>query len=46
VAVKEDGKDWELLGMLCMFDPPRSDTRQTINEAHELGISVKVSCST
>jgi H+-transporting ATPase len=26
VACKEDGKDWELLGMLCMFDPPRSDT--------------------
>ena len=26
VAVKEEGKDWELLGMLCMFDPPRSDT--------------------
>lgn len=26
VAVKEEGKDWELLGMLCMFDPPRPDT--------------------
>lgn len=26
VAVKEQGKDWELLGMLCMFDPPRTDT--------------------
>lgn len=26
VAAKEDGKDWELLGMLCMSDPPRSDT--------------------
>lgn len=26
VACKEDGKEWELLGMLCMFDPPRSDT--------------------
>lgn len=26
VAAKEDGKEWELLGMLCMFDPPRSDT--------------------
>lgn len=43
VAVKEEGKDWELLGMLCMFDPPRSDTAQTINEAHDLGIQVKVS---
>lgn len=26
VAVKEQGKEWELLGMLCMFDPPRGDT--------------------
>jgi H+-transporting ATPase len=43
VAVKEDGKDWELLGMLCMFDPPRADTAKTIGEAHELGIQVKVS---
>jgi len=42
VAVKQDGKEWELLGMLCMFDPPRGDTRQTIDEAHKLGISVKV----
>ncbi|WWC93239.1 plasma-membrane proton-efflux P-type ATPase [Kwoniella sp. B9012] len=42
VAVKEDGKDWELLGMLCMFDPPRGDTAKTIGEAHELGISVKM----
>lgn len=42
VAVKQDGKEWELLGMLCMFDPPRGDTRQTIDEAHKLGISVKM----
>jgi H+-transporting ATPase len=46
VAVKQDGKEWELLGMLCMFDPPRGDTRQTIDEAHKLGISVKVSRAT
>jgi hypothetical protein len=26
VAIKEDGKDWELLGIMSMFDPPRSDT--------------------
>ncbi|WWC63631.1 plasma-membrane proton-efflux P-type ATPase [Kwoniella dejecticola CBS 10117] len=42
VAVKEDGKEWELLGMLCMFDPPRGDTAKTIGEAHDLGISVKM----
>ncbi|KAK4685145.1 H+-transporting ATPase, partial [Tremellales sp. Uapishka_1] len=42
VAVKEDGKEWELLGMLCMSDPPRPDTGRTINEARELGIHVKM----
>nr|ODN94592.1 plasma-membrane proton-efflux P-type ATPase [Cryptococcus depauperatus CBS 7855] len=42
VAVKEEGKKWELLGMLCMFDPPRTDTAKTIAEAHDLGISVKM----
>lgn len=42
VAVKEEGKDWELLGMLCMFDPPRPDTAKTIGEAHDLGIQVKM----
>jgi H+-transporting ATPase len=45
VAVREDGKDWELLGMLCMFDPPRADTAKTIGEAHGLGIQVKVGLS-
>lgn len=28
--------------MLCMFDPPRADTAATINEARELGISIKM----
>ncbi|ORX38213.1 hypothetical protein BD324DRAFT_577481 [Kockovaella imperatae] len=42
VACKEDGKEWQLLGMLCMFDPPRSDTAKTIREAHDLGIQVKM----
>ncbi|GAB1212966.1 hypothetical protein ATERTT37_002115 [Aspergillus terreus] len=42
VAVKKEGEDWTLLGMLPMFDPPREDTAQTINEAQQLGISVKM----
>ena len=28
VACKEEGQEWQLLGMLCMFDPPRGDTAQ------------------
>lgn len=42
VAVQKEGEDWQLLGMLPMFDPPREDTAQTISEAQALGISVKM----
>ncbi|KAE8355790.1 E1-E2 ATPase-domain-containing protein [Aspergillus coremiiformis] len=42
VAVQKEGEDWTLLGMLPMFDPPREDTAQTIHEAQNLGISVKM----
>ncbi|CAN6668081.1 plasma membrane ATPase 1 [Trichomonascus vanleenenianus] len=42
VAVKRNEEDWQLLGMLSMFDPPREDTAQTILEAQALGLSVKM----
>ncbi|CAG8955858.1 hypothetical protein HYFRA_00008706 [Hymenoscyphus fraxineus] len=42
VAVKEGNGDWQLLGMLPMFDPPRDDTAATIAEAQVLGLSVKM----
>ncbi|KAH8651597.1 putative plasma membrane ATPase [Tricladium varicosporioides] len=42
VAVKEGDGDWQLLGMLPMFDPPRDDTAATIAEAQVLGLSVKM----
>ncbi|TAQ83906.1 hypothetical protein B7494_g7772 [Chlorociboria aeruginascens] len=42
VAVKEGDKDWQLLGLLSMFDPPREDTASTISEAQRLGLSVKM----
>jgi H+-transporting ATPase len=42
VAVKKGDDDWQLLGMLPMFDPPREDTASTIAEAQVLGLSVKM----
>lgn len=43
VAVKQgDDGPWQLLGMLSLFDPPRSDTAQTIAEAQALGLQVKM----
>jgi len=42
VACKEDNSEWKFLGLLPMFDPPRSDTAQTIAEARNLGVRVKM----
>ncbi|GBE83569.1 hypothetical protein BKA93DRAFT_127854 [Sparassis latifolia] len=42
VAIKESDQPWQLLGMLCMFDPPRPDTAATIREAIDLGVHIKM----
>lgn len=42
VARSDDGKNWTFLGILPMFDPPRDDSAQTIKEANEHGIAVKM----
>lgn len=42
VAVKKGDEDWQLLGMISLFDPPREDTAQTIVEAQHLGLQVKM----
>lgn len=38
----DDGRSWQYLGILPLYDPPREDSKQTIREAHEHGISVKM----
>jgi H+-transporting ATPase len=42
VAVQEQGGEWQVLGILPMFDPPRRDTAQTIDEALNLGVRIKM----
>ena len=42
VAYQKNDDPWVLLGMLSMFDPPREDTAQTIVEAQQLGVPVKM----
>ncbi|EME44210.1 hypothetical protein DOTSEDRAFT_71892 [Dothistroma septosporum NZE10] len=42
VAYQKNNDPWVLLGMLSMFDPPREDTAQTIVEAQQLGVPVKM----
>ncbi|MGL4594902.1 MAG: plasma-membrane proton-efflux P-type ATPase, partial [Thermoguttaceae bacterium] len=38
----DDGKTWELLGLLPMFDPPRDDSAKTIEQAKAHGLTVKM----
>ena len=43
VARSEDGgHTWSLLGVLPMFDPPRDDSKATIDLANEKGVRIKM----
>jgi H+-transporting ATPase len=42
VARSDDGEAWQFLGILPMFDPPREDSAETIKQAGEHGIHVKM----
>ncbi|KAI0696067.1 plasma-membrane proton-e [Cytidiella melzeri] len=37
-----EGNGFELVGLLSIFDPPRDDTKQTIDDAILLGVRVKM----
>ncbi len=39
---RDDGTSWTLLGILPMFDPPRDDSKATIDLAREKGIRLKM----
>lgn len=38
----QPGDGFELIGLLAIFDPPREDTKQTIDDAQALGVRVKM----
>ena len=42
VARSDDGDTWQFLGILPLFDPPREDSADTIQQANEHGIQVKM----
>jgi len=42
VARNADGKKWEFVGIIPMFDPPRDDSADTIRQAKEHGLRVKM----
>eukprot|EP00121_Abeoforma_whisleri_P013345 Awhi_evm1s12309 len=37
-----DNCDWEFVGLIPIFDPPRHDTQETIEKCLEMGIGVKM----
>ncbi|CAM6084619.1 unnamed protein product [Calypogeia fissa] len=39
---ESEGGPWEFLGLLPLFDPPRHDSAETIRQALELGVNVKM----
>ncbi len=42
VARQEDGAQWEFLGILPLYDPPREDSAETIADANADGVDVKM----
>lgn len=42
VRSDDDGQSWQFLGILALLDPPRVDSRETIIEAQNHGIEVKM----
>ncbi|WP_145222951.1 plasma-membrane proton-efflux P-type ATPase [Planctomycetes bacterium TBK1r] len=42
VAQYDDHNQWRFLGVLPLFDPPREQAKSTIENAREMGVSVKM----
>lgn len=42
VARKRADSPWQLLGIMPCFDPPRHDTANTVREAIDLGLKIKI----
>ncbi len=42
VARSDVGGDWQFLGVLPLFDPPRDDAAATITTAHQMGVTIKM----
>jgi H+-transporting ATPase len=42
VALAEEKGKWSFLGVLPLFDPPREDAKETIQNAADMGVKVKM----
>ncbi|KAL8438148.1 hypothetical protein ACSSS7_000435 [Eimeria intestinalis] len=41
-AVTLDGSGWKLVGYISLFDPPRADTKETLERSKRMGVDVKM----
>lgn len=41
-VARQRGNDWQFLGLLPLYDPPREDSKETIERAESHGIEVKM----
>ncbi len=42
VARSSDKKTWQFLGIISLYDPPREDTKNTLEKIKSLGVDVKM----
>lgn len=42
VARTDDSGNWQMVGLIALYDPPRDDSAQTIKTAQSMGLSVKM----
>ena len=42
IAKTNSKKQWEFSGLIPLFDPPREDSKEIINQAEEMGVNVKM----
>jgi H+-transporting ATPase len=42
VAKKADNAEWEMVGLIPLFDPPRDDSAETIKQALNMGVKINM----
>lgn len=41
-VAEKKGETWNFLGLIPLFDPPRDDTRETVDRAREMDVTIKM----
>lgn len=42
VGISKEDQNWEMVGLIPLYDPPRDDTKETIKKALEMNLRVKM----